>query len=206
MDEENKVEENETNSLNLENQESEGDTMSETVKEEQLERLDNTSKVDFLNVTPTANTPKWAIIGRGTEELENSYGSKTKDEHWVIEKNERHSVSGYSLSTDVEQVALKGDEVFDYIDNLMYRMKTGTDLETDKLEIDKYRVDETGSVPKYRARLFRVVIVPDSDSRKGGEDNKIKYKLQPQGDPKFGTVTFTNGVPEFVEETTETNG
>ena len=204
MEENQNIEENEINSLNQENQVSEESKMPE-IKEEQLERLDNTSQVDFLNVTPKATTPKWAIIGQGIEEIENSYGAKTKDEHWVIEKNERHSVGGYSLSSDYEQTALKGDEVFDYIDNLKYYMKTGTDLETDKLEIDKYRVDETGETPKYRARLFKVIIVIDSDSRKGGEDSKIKYKIQPQGDPKFGKVTFNNGVPTFTEETAASN-
>ena len=157
MEENQNIEENEINSLNQENQESEESTMPETEKKEQLERLDNTSKVDFLNITPKATTPKWALIGRGIEEIENSYGAKTKDEHWVVEKNERHSVGGYSLSADYEQTALKGDEVFDYIDNLMYYMKTGTDLETDKLEIDKYRVDETGAKPINQLILLQLL-------------------------------------------------
>ncbi len=29
-------------------------------------------------------------------------GAKTTDEHWIIEDNERHSVDGYSLGSDVE--------------------------------------------------------------------------------------------------------
>lgn len=192
---------NEENDINLLNEESEVSLMPEA--ETKLERLTNTSKVNFLNVTPTATTKKWAIIGRGITSKENSYGAKTNDEHWITEDNERHSLDGYSLGSDIEQIALKGDEVFDYIDELMYRMKKGTDCETEKLEIYKYKVDETGAKPTYKARLFKVLVVPDADTLEGGSALKIKYKLQVQGDPTFGTVTFTNGVPEFVEEQKE---
>jgi hypothetical protein len=84
----------------------------------------------------------------------------------------------------------------------MYRMKKGTALETELLEVFKYRVSETESTPKYDARLFKVLVVPNSDTLEGGTALKIKYKIQVQGDPTFGTVTFTNGTPTFTEETT----
>lgn len=170
------------------------------MSEAELKRLTNTAKVNFLNTAPNATTKKWSIIGRGITQKENNYGTKTSDEHWIIEDNERHSVDGYSLGADIEQIALKGDEVFDFIDDLMFRMKKGTALETEKLEVYKYRVDESGTTPKYDARLFKVLIVPDTDTLEGGSALKIKYKIQTQGDPTFGTVTFTKGVPSFVEK------
>lgn len=177
--------------------ESEENTMADT--EEKLERLNNTSKVNFLNTTPTGASKTWSILGKGITSKENSYGAKTTDEHWIIEDNERHSVDGYSLGSDIEQVALKGDPVFTYIDDLMYKMKKGTELETELLEVFKYRVTDTESTPKYDARLFKVLIVPDSDTLEGGTALKIKYKIQIQGDPTFGTVTFASGVPTFTE-------
>lgn len=186
----------EENNINLESEEN---IMAET--EVKLERLNNTAKVNFLNTTPTGASKTWSIIGRGITQKENSYGAKTTDEHWIIEENERHSVDGYSLGSDVEQIALKGDPVFEYIDDLMFRMKKGTALETEKLEVYKYRVNESSSTPKYDARLFKVLIVPDTDTIEGGSALKIKYKLQVQGDPTFGTVTFTNGAPTFTAET-----
>lgn len=187
------------NDINLLNEESEENTMSET--ETKYERLNNTSKVNFLNTTPKATTPKWDVIGRGITSKENSYGAKTTDEHWIIENNERHSVDGYSLGSDVEQTAIKGDGVFEYVDDLMYRMAKGSELETQALEVYKYRVDETDATPKYDARLFNVLIVLDTDALEGGNAYKIKYKIQVQGDPTFGTVTFANGVPTFAEKT-----
>lgn len=184
------------NEISLLNLESEENTMANT--EEKLERLNNTSKVNFLNTTPTGASKTWSILGKGITSKENSYGAKTTDEHWIIEDNERHSVDGYSLGSDIEQVALKGDPVFAYIDDLMYKMKKGTELETELLEVFKYRVTDTESTPKYDARLFKVLIVPDSDTLEGGTALKIKYKIQIQGDPTFGTVTFTEGAPTFT--------
>ena len=190
--------ENDINLLNLEN-ESEEKTMADN--EEKLERISHTSKIDFLNITPTATTPKWAIMGTAITSIENHYGAKTSDEHWVIETNERHSLDGYSLGADLEQVAYKGDGVFEFVDDIMYYMKKGNDCETTKLEVYKYRVDESEETPKYDARLLKVLIVPDTDSREGGNALKVKYKIQAQGDPTFGTVTFNNGVPTFTEKT-----
>ncbi len=190
---------NETpNKISLLNLESEENIMAET--EVKLERLNNTAKVNFLNTTPTGTSKTWSILGRGITSKENSYGAKTTDEHWIIEDNERHSVDGYSLGSDLEQVALKGDPVFTYIDDLMYKMKKGTDLETELLEVFKYRVSDTESTPKYDARLFKALIVPDSDTLEGGNALKIKYKIQIQGDPTFVKVTFTNGAPTFTAE------
>lgn len=195
---ENEENSNEINLLNEEEETIMSETNTNTTPK--YERLNNTSKVNFLNTTPKASTPKWDIIGRGITSKENSYGAKTTDEHWIIEDNERHSVDGYSLGSDVEQTAIKGDGVFEFIDDLMFRMKKGTELETQKLEVYKYRVDETDTTPKYDARLFNVLIVPDTDSIEGGAALKIKYKIQVQGDPTFGKVTFNNGVPAFAAE------
>lgn len=188
--------ENDEYNIELLNLEREGNIMAET--EEKLERLNNTSKVKFLNITPKEKTAKWAIIGRGITSNENSYGAKTTDEHWIIENNERHSLDGYSLGSDVEQTAYKGDGVFEYIDDIMFYMKKGEECETQQLEIYKYRVDESDLKPKYDARLLNVLIVPDTDAVEGGQALKIKYKIQVQGDPTFGTVTFESGVPTFT--------
>lgn len=193
------VEETPNEEINLLNEESEENIMPEA--EVKYERLNNTSKVKFLNTTPKAEAPKWDIIGRGITSNENSYGAKTTDEHWIIEDNERHSLDGYALGSDVEQTAIKGDGVFEFVDDLMFKMAKGSECETQMLEIYKYRVDETvKDTPKYDARLFNVLIVPDTDTIEGGAALKVKYKIQVQGDPTFGKVTFTNGAPTFVKE------
>ncbi len=199
MEEENLEKTPNKNDINLLNEE-EGNSMSETTQEKELERLTNTDKVDFLNITPKAADPSWALIGTGITSIDNAYNAKVSDEHWVAETNERHALDGYALGVDLNQTAYKGDGVFEFVDDIMYYMKKGKDCETTKLEVYKYRVDETGDTPKYDARLLNVLVVPDSDSREGGNALKVKYKIQVQGDPKFGTVTFANGKPVFAEK------
>ena len=68
------------------------------------------------------------------------------------------------------------------------------------LEIDKYKVTDADTTPKYQARVFKVCIGLDSRSREGGAGVKIKYSINYKGDPIFGTVTFTNGKPTFTAE------
>ena len=69
------------------------------------------------------------------------------------------------------------------------------------LEIDKYSVTDEKTKPKYRARLWTVAIEITSH---GGETAKINYTINYVGDPTFGTVTFADGVPTFIEETAAT--
>ena len=109
-------------------------------------------------------------------------------------------VDSYGVSSSVEQTAYKGDPVFEFIDDIRFRLKTGTKAKTTLLEIDKYSVTEEETTVKYRARLWDVVIEISSD---GGDTAKVNYTIHYTGDPKFGTVTFTDGKPSFTEETAD---
>ena len=54
------------NNINLLNLESGGKyNERKVIQHKNLKRLNNTSKVNFLNTTPKAAAPKWDIIGRG---------------------------------------------------------------------------------------------------------------------------------------------
>ncbi len=170
-------------------------------KPEDIIKIDRTEWADFLNTTPgTDNSPTWSIIGVGIADKSTEYNPEISEEKWVIYKNKIKELESYAPGSSVEQTAYKGDPVFEYIDNLRYRLKTGTEAETQLLEVDVYSVSDTQSSPKYRARLWNVVISVESN---GGEKASINYSINYKGDPKFGTVTFTSGVPTFTEEDEE---
>ena len=162
-----------------------------------MNKIDRTEWVDFLNTTPSAEAPTWAIIGVGITDKSTDYNANTTEEKWIIHKNATKTTESYALTSGVEQTAYKGDPVFEFIDEIRYRLKTGSDAETTLLEIDKYSVTEEDATPKYRARLWNVGIEIGSN---GGETAKINYTINYNGDPTFGTVTFADGVPTFVEE------
>lgn len=167
-----------------------------------MRKIDRTEWADFLNTTPKAEKPTWAIIGVGISDMSTDYNAEVSEEKWIIHKNATKTVDSYALTSGAEQTAYKGDPVFDFVDDIRYRLKTGTDAETTLLEVDKYSVTDEDTTPKYRARLWNVAISIESNK---GETAQVNYTINYQGDPTFGTVTFANGVPTFTEEQTETN-
>jgi len=161
-----------------------------------MRKIDRTEWVDFLNTTPSSDTPTWSIIGVGITDKATDYNAEKTEEKWIIHKNKNVTVDSYGLSSGVEQTCYKGDPVFELVDEIRYRLKTGTDAQTTLLEIDKYSAT-SGETPTYRARLWTVSIEVTSN---GGDTAKINYTIDYVGDPTFGTVTFANGVPTFTEE------
>ncbi len=162
-----------------------------------LEKINREDLVDFLNVKPKESNPSWAIIGVGITDKATDYNTEKTEEKWIINKNKNVTIDSYGLSSGVEQTCYKGDEVFEFIDDIRYRLKTGADAQTTLLEVDKYSVTDEETTPKYRARLWTVAIEITSH---GGETAKINYTFNYVGDPTFGTVTFVDGVPTFAEE------
>lgn len=167
----------------------------------EIKKIDRTEWADFLNTTPKAETPNWAIIGVGISDKTTEYNAEVTEEKWIIYKNKIKEVDSYGLSSGVEQTAYKGDEVFEFVDEIRYKLKTGTDAETTLLEVDKYSVTGDETNPVYRARLWTVAISIGSN---GGEAAKINYTINYKGDPTYGTVKFVNGIPTFTEENDKT--
>jgi len=166
---------------------------------ENIQKLNRDDWVEFLNTKPNETTPSWAIIGVGTADKSNEYNAEVSEEKWIIEKNKRKEIDSYGVTSGVEQTAYKNDPVFEFIDDIRYRLATGAKAKTTLLEIDKYHVTDETTAPKYRARLWNVAIEISSN---GGDTAKINYNIHYTGDPKFGTVTFADGKPNFTEETT----
>lgn len=164
-----------------------------------LEKINRDEWVEFLNTKPSEASPNWAIIGVGITDKSIDYNAEKTEEKWIIHRNKNVSVDSYGLTSGVEQTCYKGDEVFEFIDDIRYRLKTGSKAETTLLEVDKYSVTDEKATPKYRARLWTVAIEVSSH---GGDTAKISYTINYTGDPTFGTVTFSNGKPTFTEETT----
>lgn len=162
-----------------------------------LRKINRDEWQDFLDINPSGETPSWKIIGVGITDKSTDYNAEKTEEKWIIERTKRTAIDSYGPSSGVEQTAYKGDEVFEFIDNIRYRMLTGTDAQTHLLEVDKYSVTNEESTPTYRARMWDVAIEISSN---GGETAKIKYNIDYSGDPTFGTVTFNKGVPTFSPE------
>lgn len=164
-----------------------------------MKKVKRTELVAFLNITPDTTGSgdyDWAIIGRGMNTGSYAYNPQTTTETWIINDNANTTLDSYQFAFDGEQSCIKGDEVFDFIDNLRYNMATGSDAETQLLLIDKYSVTDG---TKFRAQIFNVTISINEFGGDGGVTPTITYTISANGDPKLGTATISAGTPTFTE-------
>lgn len=156
---------------------------------------DNIAKVErnqfltFLDTTPNALTPTWAVLGIGITDYGISYNPQVDQEKWIIEKNARAIHRSNQKQSTVSQTIYKNDPCFEFVaegrDQLEYK--------THILDIDSWN----GTGNSYPAKMSDGLI---AITQFMNEDAVIEYDLYYNGDPVEGTVTIDadTGVPTFT--------
>ena len=179
--------------------------------------LENADEITYCRMTLWANTPDvsvkvtdWNRMGKGIVSLPISYGAKTTSETYINEENATTTIDGYEIASDVEQTALKGDPVFDYVDIIRKELLTGSDCETQALIIPIYDLTKTESGYKGTAQRFGATVTVTDFELNGGEIAKIKYKVSFNGNPENVDIELADGkiIPSltlgtFSEESNE---
>lgn len=129
-----------------------------------------------------------------------SYEANETNETYIVDENATTTIDGYALSIDGEMKCILGDSVFDFINELRYKLATGSDAETEVLLIDKYDVDDSGA---FKAQTFNCSISISSYGGDGGATPTIGFKINVNGTPTNGTVKMAAGVPTFTATATE---
>lgn len=162
--------------------------------------LDNAENIEFCRVTIWANgtdvsvkVTDWNRMGKGIVSLPISYGAKTSSGTFINEENATTTVDGYEIATDVEQTALKGDPVFDYVDIIRKELLTGSECETQALVIPLYALTKTPTGYVGTAQRFGATVTVTDYELNGGEIVKIKYKVSFNGDPENVDIELENG-------------
>lgn len=155
-----------------------------------IEKINRSQFLTYLNTTPTAQAPKWDVLGVGITEYGISFNPQVDTEKWIIEDNARTDHSSNQKQGSVTQRCYKGDPVFEFInagrDQLNYK--------TQVLDIDRWN----GTGTTYPAKLNDVIITVETYM---GEDASIEYTIYYDGDATEGTVTFTGSTPTFTPTT-----
>ena len=149
----------------------------------------------FLNTTPGGGTPTWDVIGEGHPNLSTAYNPTTETQQWINQRTGTTTVQNYAPVIDAEQIAHAGDPVFDFVDEISWKLKTGADAETDYLEVRAYNA--TGGT-SYPARRFRVSISIDTEGDAATDPVSRSYNINFMGDPIFGT--FNPSTNAFTPE------
>lgn len=152
----------------------------------------------FLDVTPSAETESWKLVGNFQTDGDRSYEAEEDEEQYINDDGPTTDVVAYKVSLDNEMKCVKGDDVFDYVDGLRYDLATGDNAKSRVLLVDKYSYTTVENVTSYRAQKFDCSISISKQGR-SGKNSTIGYKINCNGTPKNGTVTFTDGVPTFTE-------
>ena len=154
-----------------------------------ITKMDRDEFLTFLDVTPSALTMDFDVLGIGVTDYGISYNPQVEQEKWIIEKNARNVHQSNQKQGSVSQTIYKGDPCFEFVKNA----RDKTNYKTHILDVDVF--DGTGST--YPAKLSDGLI---AITQFMNEDAVIEYDLYYNGDAKEGTVTFDeNGKPTFVE-------
>lgn len=153
-----------------------------------IEKIKTSQYLRFIDTTPTATTPTWAVVGIGVEEASTAFNPNVDRTKWIIEDSARSDHTSNDKQSSIEQKAYKNDPCFEFVNNGRDKLNYKTHI----LEIDTWNATNSNYVAKYSDGLISVTEY-DGDS--------ISYDLYFDGDPKDGTATIADGVPTFVETT-----
>lgn len=155
-----------------------------------IEKVNRSQFLTYLDTTPNATNPTWAILGVGITDYGVSYNPQVDTEKWIIEDNARNDHSSNQKQGSVTQRCYKGDPVFEFInagrDQLNYK--------TQVLDIDRWN----GTGTTYPAKKSDVIITVTNYM---GENAEIEYDIYYDGDATEGTVSFSGSTPTFTPST-----
>lgn len=156
-----------------------------------IAKVNRSQFLTYLDTTPNATNPTWAILGVGITDYGISFNPQVDTEKWIIEDNARTDHTSNQKQSSITQKIYKNDPCFEFInagrDKLNYK--------THILDIDRW--NGTGS--SYPAKLSDGIIAITSYM---GENAQIEADVYYDGDVVEGTVTFdNNGVPTFTATT-----
>ncbi len=153
-----------------------------------IEKIKRSEFLTFIDTTPSANAPTWAVLGVGVDEYSTSYNPQVDTEKWIVEDNARNNHTSNQKQGSVTQKCYKNDPEFEFIAGARDQLN----FKTHVLDVDTWNASGTTTVT-YAGKMSDAIIAITSYS---GEE--IEYDLYYDGDPVNGTVAITDGVPTFT--------
>lgn len=155
-----------------------------------IEKVNRSQYLTYIDTTPSAISPTWAILGVGITDYGISYNPQVDTEKWIIEDNARNDHTSNQKQGSVEQKIYKGDPAFEFANAGRDKLNYVTHI----LDIDRWN----GNGSSYPAKKTDGKLVVTETM---GENATLSYDLYYDGDVVEGTVTFTGTTPTFVPNT-----
>lgn len=161
-----------------------------------MEKIKRFLWAHFLNTgtkwTEGSSGAVWSRINKGVTDLTVDYNAEVTEEQYIGEQFATASIDSFAPSSSVEQIAFKGDAVFELLDNMRRERAIGEACEVQLLNVEIY----SGAESAYTAEMQPAVIEITSF---GGEGNvSIGYTIHYSGTPTKGTATINGGTVTFT--------
>lgn len=152
-------------------------------------RITEDQFVRFIDTTPTATNPTWALVaaveegGAGID-----YNPNIDRLKLIVNQNATSNHTSNDKQMSVTYLAYKGDPCFAFVNDGRDKLNYKTRL----LEVDLW--DETSG--SYSAKMSEATIGITSY-----HGDTIEFDVYADGDAQEGTVTVSNQVPTFTPST-----
>lgn len=137
------------------------------------------------------------VLGGVITELTESANPTESEKQYIHQKSKVTKVTGFANEFPITMDMVKGDEVFEYMYNLFYERKVGSDLDIDHYIVDLWEpvAEQTDT---YKARKIVQTCSITECNGAAGEQKQITGSLK-GGDFVYGTFnvstkTFTENV------------
>ena len=148
---------------------------------------------DYLNVSDTAETETYALMGYGFSALDEKPAAKVDKTAYINDKSASGSITGYENSFSFDTQLIKEEAAIDKIYNVARNQLTGAEAETDYVRVDTFGTETEGAYP---ARKFRVAIEVSGVTGAGTEVVKVAGNLHQIGN--FVEGTFNTATKTFT--------
>ncbi|MBE5846240.1 MAG: hypothetical protein E7300_01010 [Lachnospiraceae bacterium] len=138
----------------------------------------------FMDTTPGESTATYALIGHGATELQIAYNPQTKTEQFINQDSADTQITGYQPNAAVTLQAKKGEDIFEFINNLRKSRAIGEDAETTIVNVDAWEEASSGAYP---AEKQNVSIQIDNFGGPASDPVSIGFTINFKGDPVTGT-------------------
>jgi len=145
----------------------------------------------FIDTSGSAGSETYFLLGEGVVGGKINMNPKTLEETYIHEDSASISVESYAPTMPVEQTAIGGDEVFEYVDGLRKARAVLGDAETTIVNVWAY---ENGGPTAFPAEQQAVSIQIDDFGGEGGTATKINFTINFIGDPVSGTFNASTKV------------
>lgn len=150
----------------------------------------------YIDTTPNSNET-WGLYGKKSTTATYTYNPNSTSETYITDDNATVTLDSYNITIDGSMKCYYGDAIYDFINELRYKLAVGSDAVTKVLLIDKY---DKNSDESFKAQTFEATISIESYGGDGGVTPNITFTIGLNGDPTQGSVTFTGETPTFVEK------